>query len=326
MRQLVSSCILPATLFVASCQKPDQPVALPEKGEVEYSVIEMGEDYKDQVFFSFATNSVVHESEINSWHLAFESSSDGFHIFMNGGADVFLYNTHETDFSKVTTAPAQTSNKWDFDRPCGIPDSTAIGDWRGKNEVWIVKLNPTTDPNNMMKFRMISVTQGEYVMEYGHLDATQPHTIVIPKDYNYNYSYFSFYEDGRLVYPDPPKAAWDIVFTRYRIIYYDLDNFPYIVNGVLTNPYKTTTARDTTSKFTEIEGAKLLDYNYSDHRNIIGYSWKTYNYDKERYTINQSYNYIIKTQKDEYWKMHFLDFYNKQGVKGSPSFEFQRAY
>lgn len=331
MKGLLSLYIVFAALLFASCQKEEKPVPLAERGEAEHGSVEMGEDYTDQVFFDLETGRVVHMSEINSWHLAFDASIEGYHMFLNGGADVLIYNTHETDFSKVTSAPAATSSEWMFDRPCGLPDSTAVGNWRSasnlsKNEIYIVKLNPTYDPNNLKKIRLVHVSSEEYVLEYADLDEKVTHTISIPKDEDYNYSYFTFADGGRVIQPDPPKNTWDIVFTRYRYIYYDLDNFPYMVNGVLLNPYNTTAAEDSTTPFAELEGAKILELQYSNHRDVIGFDWKEYNFDSERYEINRDKIFVIKSRKNQYYKMRFLDFYNKQGMKGSPSFEYQRAY
>lgn len=331
MKGLLSLYMLSAALLFASCEKDDKPVPLPAKGEAEYGNVEMGEDYTDQVFFDLETGRVVHMSEINSWHLAFDASTEGYHIFLNGGADVVIYKTGETNFNNVTSAPGNTSKEWLFDRPSGLPDSTAMGDWRttgglSNNEIYIVKLNPTYDPENLKKIRLVYVSSTEYILEYADLDEAITHTISIPKDGNYNYSYFSFAEGGKVLQPDPPKNTWDIVFTRYRYIYYDLDNFPYMVNGVLLNPYNTTAAEDTTTPFAELDNTKILSLPFSNQRDVIGFDWKEYNFDTERYEINRNKNFVIKTRKNQYYKMRFLDFYNKQGIKGSPSFEFQRVY
>ena len=74
-----------AALLFASCEKEETPVPLPKKGEAEHGSVEMGEDYTDQVFFDLETGRVVHMSEINSWHLAFDASIEGYHMFLNGG-------------------------------------------------------------------------------------------------------------------------------------------------------------------------------------------------------------------------------------------------
>lgn len=327
MKGLYNLCVIAMIAVCASCQKEDLPVVLPEKGDAEYGIVEMGEDYANQVFFDFESGRVVHMSLINSWHLAFESSTDGYHVFMNGGADVFVYNTHETDFAKVNDGPSAFSKDWMFDRPCGLNDSTAIGDWRQKNEVYIVKINDTYEPNNLKKIRLVSVTSDAYVFEYADLEESIPHIVTLPKDNNYNYSYFSFSGGGQIVQPDPPKNSWDIVFTRYRFIYYDLDNFPYIVNGVLTNPYNTSAyASDSSSASEAFDGPEVLDLPYKKHRDVIGYGWKKYDFDEERYKIDKTKRYMIHNRENHYWKLNFLDFYNKQNIKGSPSFEYVRMF
>lgn len=331
MKGLLSKCVVFASLLLASCQKEDVPVSLPQKGEAEYALVEMGVDYTDQLFFDLETNRVVHESKVNSWDLAFDASIDGYNIFMNGGNDVLVYNTHETDFRKVTKAPTAQSSEWMFDRPCGLGDSTAIGDWRAPNglainEIYIVKLNETYNEKNLKKIRMVVVDGSRYVMEYADIDEEITHTITIPKDDNYNYSYFSFSAGGQIVQPDPPKTAWDIVFTRYRFIYYDLDDFKYLVSGVLTNPYSTTTAADSINKFNEINETNAMKQSYTNHRDVIGFDWKNYNFTTEHYDMVPNKNYIIKNRLGHYWKLHFLDYYNQQGIKGSPSFEFQRVF
>lgn len=331
MKGLKGIFTIAAAVLLASCEKEDIPVALPNKGEAEYGNVEMGEDYVDQVFFDLESGRVVHMSQINSWHLAFEASVDGYHVFMNGGASVFVYNTHSTDFAAVTTAPKDESKEWLFDRPCGLPDSTGWGDWRSgaglsKNEVYIIKLNNTHYPNNYLKkLRIIAVSDKEYTIEFGDLNDKVSRIISIPKNSDYNYSYFSFENDGQVIQPDPPKDTWDIVFTRYRFIYYDMDNFPYTVNGVLLNPYKTECFKDTATAFPEMVSDKLLDMKFSNHRDVIGHNWKTYSFTTERYEVNKSTTYVIHNRNSQYWKMRFIDFYSKSGIKGNPSFEFQRV-
>src|SRR5690606_33909099 len=134
-----------------------------------------------------------------------------------------------------------------------------------------------------------------YVLEYADIEENIAHMVHIPKNENYNYSYFSFADGGKIVQPDPPKNTWDIVFTRYRIVYYDL-GMTYTVNGVLLNPYNTTAAEDTTTRFAEMNSEKALQLSYSNHRDIVGYDWKVYNFTTERYVINQHVNYVIKNR------------------------------
>ena len=313
---------------LTSCVKEDNSITLPEKGEAVYTSVDMGEDYEYQLFYDFQSGSVVYKSVINSWELAFQASADGKVLFMNGGADVFAYNTGLKDMKDVITTPNISKEEWGYDASCGLADSAYIKNWddgtgKSMNDVYVLKLSPTLFPDTFKKIQLVSVDANKYVLRYGDLHSKDFKEITIPKDDNYNYSYFTFSGGGEIVNPEPHKDSWDIVFTRYRYIYHDLGNFPYLVSGVLTNPYKTSTYQDSTIGFAKIDES-AINQNYSDHRDIIGYDWKYYDIDKGFYSVDSKKAYIIKNRNGQYWKLHFLDFYSSTGLKGSPSFEFQR--
>ena len=82
-------------------------------------------------------------------------------------------------------------------------------------------------------------------------------------------------------------------------------------------------AIDTNNIFSSIEYNMLMTYNFSSLQDKIGYDWKSFDLDNQIYTIDSKKNYIIKDQKGFYYKMHFIDFYNNNGEKGFPLFEFQ---
>lgn len=317
---------------MASCEQKENAISLPESGDAIYATVEMGEDFADQVFFNFETNEIVYTSKVNSWDLAFETGANGRSVFMNGGANVNVYNTGKTNILEVIEPPEIINEDWGFDSPSGLPDSTYIGDWAtangiSKNDVFVVKLSPAIYKDTFKKIQLISVSATEYVVQFGNLrDNNNIRTMVIPKDDNYNFTYFSLAEGGVIVNPAPPKNTWDIVFTRYRYIYYDLSNFPYLVTGALLNPYKTTGYGDSTGKheFSNMDASMATSVPLIKNRDVVGYNWKSYDIKKGRYTVKQNSNYVIKDRKGQYWKLHFLDYYNKQGVKGAPSFEFQR--
>jgi hypothetical protein len=59
----------------------------------------------------------------------------------------------------------------------------------------------------------------------------------------------------------------------------------------------------------------------------IGYNWKTFGGFGNAtgdYQIFSNFNYIIKDSKSMLYKMRFISFYDDQGRKGSPKFEFRR--
>jgi hypothetical protein len=330
LKGLLGGLITACSLFVVSCQKPDEPIVLPQQNGSQRVEIDMGEDYTDQLFFDFETNSIVYTSPILSWDLAFEATSNGYHVFMNGAAKVLAYNTHQTNIFDVNDDPKLKDNKWLVDASCGLPDSTGIGEWlsggMSKKEVYILKLDPTRFSDTFKKIQLLAVTEDKYILQYGDLRGKDVRTVTLPKNPNYNYVYFSFKENA-VVNPEPPKNTWDIVFTRYRIVYHYLDNFTYPVTGVLHNANNTSCAVDSITKYEDVQTSTLLGYNFKKHRDVIGYDWKIVNIDRNNnsatFTVNKEKTYTIKNRNGRYYKMRFLDYY-KNGVKGYPTFEFQR--
>ena len=322
----ICSFLLLGLLF-ASCEKAETPIILPPKGTAEMSHVDMGDEYLDQFFFDFETGSVVLKSSVNSWDFAFEASPSGYHLLMNGNKNFFIYNTHLTDPAAVTEskAAAVASMSWAFDAPSGLPDSSGVGEWKdasgnSRNEVYIIKFSDDT----YKKFVVASVTDTSYEFKYGDISSTYLNTIHLHKDPNYNFTYFSFDNGGQAVVPEPPKNSWDIVFTRYRHIYYDLDNKAYPVTGVLLNLFNTTAIADSIHAFESINYALVSGTPFSNHRDVIGFDWKKYNFTTGMYETDARKCYVVKTRKQQYWKIHFIDFYSSLGVKGSPTFEFEQ--
>lgn len=330
LKGLLGRIVTVCSLFVVSCQKPDEPIALPQQNGSQRVEIDMGEDYLDQLFYDFETNSIVYTSPILSWDLAFEATPNGYHVFMNGAARVLAYNTHKTNIFEVNDDPKLTDNKWQMDASCGLPDSTGIGEWlisgKSKNEVYILKLDPSRFKDTFRKIQLVAVTEDKYILQYGSLRGADVKTITISKNQNYNYVYFSFAENT-VVNPEPPKNTWDIVFTRYRIIYYYLDNYAYPVTGVLHNANNTTCVVDSVTRYEDITASTLLGYKFKADRDVIGYDWKIVKIDRAggtaTYTVNKNKVYTVKNRNGHYYKMRFLDFY-KNGIKGYPTFEYQR--
>ena len=231
----------------------------------------------------------------------------------------------------VKSASAINEANYLFDAPSGLPDSTAFGTWytgslengnlQSKNEVYIIKLDPTS----FIKCRIKNCTVNEYQIECAPLSADTATAISFVKEKDKNCIYVNWSNNAlRKVAMEPNKNAWDIVFTRFRHIYYDLNNFPYIVNAVLINPYQTLVAADSVTGYQQINSYNYPGIQWVPNRNIIGFDWKSYDIQSGLYKVNPNKSYLIKTNSGYYYKLHFLDFYNKNGIKGTPTFEFAR--
>jgi len=323
--------ILLCLATLASCEKKEDALVLPPAGSSSHVILEMGENYTRQLFYNFETQSIVATSDPSVWDLAFEASAGGRHVFLNGGNKIFVYNTHVTDLSKVTALPSNLLSSgagWQFDASCGLPDSTAVGDWfdgtgASKGEVYIIQ----TNSGDYEKIRMESVDNTHYTFKWASLNATTNFsTQVLTKDSNYNFSYFSF--TGGVVQPDAPKDSWDIVFTRYEYIFRNYPsaglNFPYDVTGVLLNPNKVVASADSVTSFANINLGKAQSAATTNFRDIIGYDWKQYSQVTGLYQVNSNKCYMVHTRNNQIYKLHFLGFYSSTGIKGSPDMEYER--
>lgn len=320
--------ILSLGVVLTSCEKKEDAYSLPPKGSSSTAMADMGITYEEQIFFDFETYQIVKTSKVDSWDLAFEADKEsGKYVFMNGGKKVYVYNTQLTDPAevKITNATAVPPGEWGFDAPNGDRYASGIGEWldengQSKKEVYIVKIE--TFPATYYKIVLLGVNETFYELAYGKIESTELQQITIPKDEQYNYIYFSFSNGGTVLQPDPPKSDWDIVFTRYRYIYYHLDNEPYIVNGVLINPYKTSVLMDTSASFENLTyNEHHSEADFSTERDYIGFDWKSYDFDAGVYKVHTHRVFLINTQEAYQWKFHFLSY-----DKGNTIFEYERIH
>ncbi len=331
--------ILTVTLLLSSCFKKDKPVTLPPRGESQMAQIPLGSSYTNQVYFQFKTGNTF-TSEYRKWDLAFESSENGYHIWLNGGnMELAAFLSSSIVIEDITSVTGAT---WKWDAPSWNQDSTAIGKWidfrtvsDSASGIYAIDRGRTdiSSADKIWKIQFISVDEHSYTFRYGRIGkGAQLYTKRIAKDPTRNYVLFSFDDEGKVVEQSPEKSDWDMLFTRYRYIFYDnlppgyFPPFLYPVEGVLINPENTAVARDSAKSFTEIDYAYAKGLNYKTSRDMIGFEWKSINLSAPllHYNVKSYLTYILRDQRGYYWKLRFLDFYNEQGEKGYPKFEYQQ--
>lgn len=309
---------------LVSCEKKDKAITLPAKGDGIAMQVDMGEKYDFQFFISLQNNNIVHISPTKNWDLAFSCDPNSHAVFLNGAKLMSAINTHKSNIADVNIS--DTSDKadmWKYDNASGSIDSTVIGDWKKNHEVYIIKLNNTS--NKVRKIKFLSEDIFEYKIEVADLPASVPMVITIPKRAQYNYTYFSFDFLAEVENVEPNKQSWDLQITSYNFTFYDQNPIlPYVVTGILLNPTGTTAYKDSLINYNNINAEFALAAPLSSNKDVIGFDWKKYDIDKNLYTIDNRYSYVIKTKDDSYYKLRFLDFYSQTGVKGSPKFEFQQ--
>jgi hypothetical protein len=310
--------------FLASCEIEEKAVPKPEpKAGVETNELAMGNDYKYQIYFDYETNKAVAKNAKTIWDIGFECGSDGYHIILNGSKSMFAFNTHATNFDALTdTVGKLGENLWDA--PSGNLDSTAIGDWRTKNEVYVINrgYNESGEHQGFMKIQFLTQDANSYTLKMADINGANLVQRSIAKDDMYNFIFMSL-ADGQTVSVEPPKNTWDVVFTQYTHIF-DEDGtlMPYLVTGCLLNRYNTSAYKDTVTAFDAITIESAGKNPFPEAINTIGYDWKTYT--GSTYVVNKNWSYIIKNRNGFYFKMHFISFFNTSGEKGSPSFEYQK--
>ncbi len=326
---IITFCII----MIFSCEKQEIPIKKVDRGGVNTTQINMQSNvnylefnYHNQVYFNLDNNVVVKENLKTNWDIAFESNQNGWKIIVNSSKNcnvIELENFHfdnEIDVSDYNFI----TERWDS--PEGINYTTAIGDYRDMNSVFIIdrgyKLNGSL--YGKKKLFIEEVNDMLYRIKYSNLDNSDLVMLTINKSINSNFEFLSF-ESNSIINVEPPKNQWDLVFTQYTHLFENQNIItPYLVTGVLSNYLNDITiAIDTNYSFTDISVNNLDEFVFSGNQNTIGYKWKDYSITSSSYTVNAKINYIIKDQNNKYFKLRFIDFYNSLGSVGYPTFEFQ---
>ena len=303
--------------LILACDLGEIPVDPRPSGLLTTATIEMMENYQMQVYFDLYNNDLISENLRTDWDLAFESNSDGWRININSSKFMQVWEVDNQSYSSTLDISKAV---WRWDHQSGNPDSTAIGDHRKKESFYVIDRG--YDNNNSQigykKLNIESVNSESYTIRLANMDNGIDTIIEIPKNLGSDKIYFSF--NDYLTKEIKPNH-WDLLFTTYTHLF--SSDFPYLVSGVLTNTSHVKVVKDTTYYFDDISFDDITNFNFSSEQNIIGYDWKSYDLNTGVFTINSSINYIIETNSQKYFKLRFLDFYNENGTKGYPKFEYQ---
>lgn len=331
MKKIIAALGISLSLF--SCEKKELPVPkyVPVEvvdttshtvGPLQTTQVDMGTDYRTQIWFSLGENRVVATNFKSDWDLAFESSANGFHVMLNGARAMKVLKTNYGNMQQVTDTTGIGVNGR-ADMPSGNLDSTAIGDWQGDSKVYVVNrgYNDQGFPSGHYKLKITGVTAAGYTFEYGDVFGQQVFQGTVSKNAAQNFTGYSFTTHRQVAAVEPPKTDYDLCFTSYTHLFYKPAVQYYQVTGALTNSYKTRVARFTDKAFEQIMLKDTLRGEFTSRRDRVGYNWK--DFDGQNYKVNPLVCYIIQDSKGYYYKLHFIDFYNL-GVKGAPKFEFKR--
>lgn len=334
-----SILFISASCFI-SCEKPEPLYQAPiiSAGTVTQQ-LEMGSSYGTQVYFDFETGTFASNSPY-TWDIAFSSSAEN-KIIINGGKNgVFsACSLGKISFSDPVDPSTIEKDEWKHDNPSGNIDSSALGHslnrkisgnyWEGDSCMYLIKLGEEKDlgDKTFVKLRVINRNGANYLIEWSYWKDQMPKHSFIPTYEEKNFTYFCFDCSQGILNEPIDKDEWDILFTRYKEeIYYAQVNQTegYTVTGVLSNP-----ANTKTMNLTNVIEYDDIDLNYAkgivfnNHLNNIGYDWKNFSIQANKYTINPKNAYIIKSRRGLFYKMKFVDFYNDKDETGYPKMAYQ---
>jgi hypothetical protein len=329
-------------LLLSSCLKDeDKIITLTPRlpGDPELYLMQSS-IYNSQVYFDLVTNETVATNNKLDWDLGFEASDTGWHIILNASLRMRVAGL-TIDFENITAPGGVEASLWHWDKSDGNLDSTAIGNWIdfSTNPPEIAYLTYVVDRGfdefgnslGYRKFQLLNYETTRYQIRFADMNGSNESTVWVEKDNSVHFVSFSFKNGGETLIHEPPKDDWQLLFTQYTGVTYDLMNnpHPYFVQGVLINHRSGVQAVvDTVSLFADIDYAMALGLEYSSAMDTIGHLWKDVYVDLETlesiYTCDTTRNQIIKLPNGDYYKLRFLDFYNGYGIKGYTSIEHQK--
>ncbi|GAB1371481.1 hypothetical protein MASR1M45_15430 [Candidatus Kapaibacterium sp.] len=331
----INSIIIVSMIFyviLQGCMPKDSPVKPFDRGDAIISQIDMEGDSKWQVFFNLNDNKEIKRSMMTDWDLAFNCDADNNTILLNSATFMSVMNMGQVAFEDVTSSKGFVPQNEHVDGYL-IIDSSALGIWYNiendkvisKNDVFIVNrgVSFNSRPLGYRKLMILGADKEGFDIRVADLNGNNDRNIRINKKEGINYIALSLVND-EIKEIEPPSNDWDIVFTKYTYTYYVPEYTPYIVTGVLLNPKFTHVAVDSVNKYEEITLDMVENYNYTNKTDIIGFDWKNYIFDSGQYVTYPWKNYIIRDRNGFYYKLHFLDYYNNDGERGAPKFEFQK--
>jgi HmuY protein len=310
-------------MILLACEKKEIPAPKFDRGDVITNQLELLSNYKNQIWFRLSDNQIVSTNSKVDWDLAFDCDPSSNTVFINTSKVMRTSKTNSQNLSHIIDTTGYSLNIR-ADMPSGNKDSTAIGNWWVTNSVYII--NRGYDENstllNFYKLKILNSTNNAFTIEYAPINSNASTQIVIQKNTAYNRVMFSF-NTNQTIYLEPKKTDYDLCFTQYTH-YFDNPPQYYQVTGVLNNSFNTRIAKVNSKPFNDITLSDTAGVHFSKSASAIGYDWKTFSLNTNLFTVDAMKCYIINDNKGFYYKMHFIDFYNSNGIKGYPKFEFKK--
>jgi hypothetical protein len=277
----------------------------------------MGPGYANDVYYSFE-NGVVKTDPRSNWDIAFYTSVWSAGVIANDGNGVLIYTYPNADTSGWNSVSITGIDTWTpmynsdtiwedgaFNRnSLGHPDygwgvynmisHDVVGD-----SLYIVQL-PNGSHKKLWLQRKNSVANTFY-FKYANIDGSNEMNVVLNAN-DYSTKLFVYYSlmIGQVVDREPAKDSWDINFSRYMAIVYDLEGNPsyYPVVGILQNTsIGANRFQPVNEDFEDWTAAPFELY-----KTRIGHNWKTFDMNSFSWLIEENLAYFVQTQEGNVYK------------------------
>ncbi|MBX3101024.1 MAG: HmuY family protein [Bacteroidetes bacterium] len=341
MIRLAHLFITVLTLGLTACWPAEEPITLPSLGgdgtgpSPVIASVEMGSAYDYRIYVSLTTGAQyrVHN---NLFDIAIGTAELGYPVYMNEGKLVRGYRTNSYTFEQVYATP--NTLIWTPDAPSQNPDSTLVGNWQlladteGKSPVYLIDRGSLyhTGSSRYYKLQLLGITDGLVRLRYAPAaQTTLPEEMQVPLSSTHALTYVSF-ESTSPVAVAPPDDDWDLLFTRHFQVYLDqpLDSPTrnYSVTGILGHRFKGVQAALLTNAadLGTMDKALWEQVPPQSAANAIGFDWKVFSFDANNYLIRPHRVYGVWLPDGKRFGLQFLDFFDEQGQKGTPTFVYQQ--
>lgn len=311
-------------LVFAACEKEELPIPPVDRGGVKTFQAEMGNNYENQLWIDIESGEIISSQNRYTWDIAFEGSGENGFVFLNG-AKMVRAALSDKSWEETT---ASTGLTFSIDASNGRTDSLVIGDWKSHKKIIVIDKGYTAEgrPAGYVKLELISLTGGKYTFRYANLNGSSEQAQEISVNADYNTLMYSF-DEHKLLNHQPKKNEYDLFFTQYATHLYETGSTTptdYLVNGALLNPTNVLALYLPEESFENVTEDILSSVTLSNQQDAIGYDWKSYNFDTGTYVVNSKKTFLVQDRKGFVYKMHFIDFYNNKGEKGTPTVEYQK--
>jgi hypothetical protein len=319
MKILNGFLILVLSIILMGCIEKEIPAEPFERVGLTVNQVFAGPNYEEQIWFSLTENREVARIDRLEWDIRFSTNSDKPWLLLNTSRVMQAAISDVENFEDITS---DVGANYIHDFSSGNTDSIAVGKWWEHNKVLFIDLGFDAQGSPLGKRKLkVQRIGSTLTLKYGSINAIEPSQIVFNINNVFANNYVSLINQS-VLQPEPPKGNYNLLFTNYTFQFWN-PFLQYLVYGVLLaeGNYAKLIDAETQVKLTQ---GQFEEINFSPNRDAIGYNWKTFSFDIMAFDIHSEMEYVIKTKEGFYFKLRFIDFYNEQGVRGAPMFEFEQ--